>query len=393
MMPQDRNYLDNAATSWPKPDAVYAAVDRYLREVGASAGRGAYDEAIEAADAVRRTRAAIGRLIGVRDARQIVFTTSGTDALNLAIHGLLDRRGGHVVTTVAEHNSVLRPLRALADAGWITVTHVACNGEGVIEPDVVRAVMRADTRLVAVTHASNVTGAINPVAEIAAIAHERDALCLVDAAQTLGEIPLNVENLGVDLLAAPGHKGLLGPQGTGVLYLREGVERDIDALRQGGTGSSSESDEQPLVLPHKYESGTLNVPALAGLGAGVAWLLERGVEAVRQHAMSLSEQLRQGLATIDGVRHYEPEQADARVGIVSITIEGCDPHDVAAVLDAAYRVQTRAGLHCAGRMHEALGTLAGGGTLRFSVGPFNTSEHIECAVAAVQAISAGKLAV
>jgi cysteine desulfurase family protein len=382
-----RIYLDNAATSWPKPESVYVAVDRVLRN-GAAAGRSSYREAVEASEVVQRTRASVAKLLNAGDARRIVFTSNGTDALNLAIHGLLDRRGGHVITTVAEHNSMLRPLRALADAGRITLDVVDCNDDGRVDFATIAAAIRNDTRLVAVTHASNVTGAIQPIEEIIAIAHRHGAICLVDAAQTLGEVPIDVRALGVDLLAAPGHKGLLGPLGTGVLYLRPGTEALVDCVRQGGTGSESHSDQQPADLPTKYESGNLNVPAIAGLGAGVSYLLEQGIENLRDHATTLTSRLRIGLQSIDGVRLFGPNDLKLSVGIVSMTLEGCDVHELAAALDTAFGVQARVGLHCAGPMHQRLGTLAEGGTLRFSVGPFNTTEDIDAAIAGVEAFAA-----
>ena len=405
--PPRRIYLDNAATSWPKPDRVYDAIDRYQRENGAAAGRGVSAEAGEVGRLVSGARSGVAALLGVRDSRRIVFAFNGTDALNLAIHGTL-AGGGHVVTTAAEHNSVLRPLRHLEE--WdgfptrhmkdtdrtdgletrptaVSVTRVGCGADGIVNPDDVRRALRPDTRLVSITHASNVTGAIQPVAEIVKIAHERGALCLVDAAQTAGELAIDVEQLGVDLLAAPGHKGLLGPLGTGVLYIRPGVETQLQPMRQGGTGSHSELDRQPESLPDRYESGNLNVPGIVGLGAGIAWLAERGIDNVRAHAIALTERLLTGLRAIPGVRVYGPQAAANRVGIVSMTLANFDPQEVALALDTAYRVQTRPGLHCAPLMHRALGTLEAGGTVRFSPGPFTATDDIETAIAAVAAFA------
>ena len=232
-----RIYLDNAATSWPKPDSVYAAVDAYQRELGAAGGRGGYRSGVEADRLLARARQAVARLVAVESPRQIVFTSSGTDALHLAIDGLL-RPGDHVVTTVCEHNSVLRPLRALRETADVSISYVRCDAQGFVSPDDVRAALRPNTRLVAVVHASNVTGAIQPIDEIGPIAREADAFFLVDAAQSLGHVPIDVSQIAVDLLAAPGHKGLLGPLGTGVLYIRPCVERELQPLRCGGTGSS-----------------------------------------------------------------------------------------------------------------------------------------------------------
>ncbi|MHB1034938.1 MAG: aminotransferase class V-fold PLP-dependent enzyme [Pirellulales bacterium] len=387
MLSQRRIYLDNAATSWPKPEAVYAAVDRFQREVGASAGRGVYAEAGETDRLVGSARAAIARLLGAADTSRIVFTFNGTDALNLAIHGLL-RQGDHVVTTVAEHNSVLRPLRQLEDAGLVEVTRVRCNGEGVVDPDAIRLALRPHTALVAAIHASNVTGALQPVAEIGRIARDRGIRFLVDAAQTLGHIPVSVEALGVDLLAAPGHKGLLGPQGTGILYVRPGVENDLRSTRQGGTGSRSDEDWQPDLLPDKYESGTLNVPGILGLGEGVRYVQSRGIESIRRHAVELTERLTAGLAGISGITIHGPRDAIQRVGVVSVTLAGYDPQEVALTLDSVYRIQVRSGIQCAPLLHRALGTLDRGGIVRLSIGTCTTSAEIDAAVAAVAEIVA-----
>lgn len=382
-----RIYLDNAATSWPKPDGVARAVERYLREVGAPAGRSAYGEAAEVEAAVRDCRSGVAKLIGVADPRRVVFTFNGTDSLNLAIHGLL-RDGDHVVTTVCEHNSVLRPLKQLEDEKRITVTRVGCDREGVVAAEDVRHAISNDTRLVAMVHASNVTGALQPAAKVGKIAREYGCRFLLDAAQTLGHLPIDVDGLNVDLLAAPGHKGLLGPLGTGVLYVRDGIENELRSLRQGGTGSQSEEDRQPRTLPDKYESGNHNVPGLVGLKESVGWLRERGVAAIREHEMKLTQQLLDGLGQIAGVTVYGPRDVERRVGVVSITIAGFDPQEVAAMLDASARIQVRSGLHCAPLMHRALGTLDGGGTVRFSIGPFNTPEEVAATLKAVQEIAA-----
>jgi cysteine desulfurase/selenocysteine lyase len=378
-----RIYLDNAATSWPKPPEVYVAVDRYFRELGAPAGRSAYAEAAEVEGAITRARAAIARLIGAESPRQVAFAFNGTDALNMAIHGIL-RPGGHVIATDAEHNSVLRPLHMHAERHGVEVTFVPCDGRGIINPADVRAAIRPDTQLIVLTHASNVTGALQPAAEVGAIAREHGIPLLLDAAQTLGDVPIDAEALHVDLLAAPGHKGLLGPLGTGILYVRPGLEERVQPLRQGGTGTRSEEEFQPSAMPQRYESGNHNVPGLVGLEASLAWLAERGVEWVRQHQHNLVTTLLAGLRENSNVTLYGPESAEQRVGVVSLNVAGYDPQELAGGLDAAYRIQTRAGLHCAPRMHRSLGTLATGGTLRVSVGPFNTAEHIEAFLAALR---------
>ena len=381
-----RIYLDNAATSWPKPEAVYAAVDDYQRRLGAPAGRSAYEEAMEAGQGVDRTRQALARFLNSAEPRQIVFTSNGTEALNLAIHGLL-RPGDHVVTTVVEHNSVLRPLRLLENRGQISVTRVGCDAEGFVSPDEVRRAMRTNTRLVAVAHVSNVTGAVQPIEEIGRLTKSSQALFLVDAAQSLGHLPIDVRALGIDLLAAPGHKGLLGPLGTGLLYIRPGVEQELESLRQGGTGTQSEEDIQPEALPEKYEAGNLNTPGILGLGAGVRYLLDRGWNDLREHETALTERLLSSLQGIVGVRIHGPQHTAGRLGVISCTVEGYEPQEVAIALDAAYRVQVRAGLHCAPQMHRALGTLEQGGAVRFSLGHFTTAEEIDIAADAVRQIA------
>jgi cysteine desulfurase/selenocysteine lyase len=380
-----RIYLDNAATSWPKPEAVYQAVDRYQRENGAPAGRGVYAQAVEVQQAIAAARRAVARLIGADSPQRVVFTSCGTEALNLAIHGVLTRPG-HVITSVVEHNSVLRPLRALEESGRISLTRVPCNDEGVVDPASIVAAWQPDTSLVVLTHASNVTGALQPVAEVGALARERGALFLVDAAQTLGEIPVDVAQLPVDLLAAPGHKGLLGPLGTGLLYIRAGIEQQLSPLRQGGTGTQSEHDRQPQTLPDKYESGNLNVPGILGLHAGIEYLIQQGVAELRRRSMELTERLHSGLVAIPGVRVLGPKSAATRVGIVSVTVAGHDPSELAMLLDMLHGVQTRPGLHCSPLAHRALRTIEQGGALRFSIGCFNTTDDIDQAIRGLREI-------
>ncbi len=378
-----RIYLDNAATSWPKPECVYDAADLYLRDNGAPGGRGGYAEALEANQIIERARRGVARLIGAADPRQVVVTFSGTDSLNLAIRGVV-RPGDHVVTTVCEHNSVLRPLRALTDAAGVEVTYVPCDAAGFVSPDDVRAALRPQTRLVSVVHASNVTGAIQPIAEIGALARKHGALFLVDAAQSLGHVPIDVAQFDVDLLAAPGHKGLLGPLGVGVLYIRLGIERQMEPLRFGGTGTQSDEDRQPAELPEKFEAGNHNLPGLAGLAAATAWMAEQSVETIDARHRSLTERLLSELRQLDGITIHGPQTADGRTSVVSVTLAGYDPQEVAALLEASHGIQCRAGLHCAPRMHDALGTAVGGGTVRLSPGYFTTEEDIDAVVAALQ---------
>jgi len=381
-----RIYLDNAATSWPKPDAVYAAVDRYQRTLGVAVGRGATRLGAEVQGIVDRCRQRAARLLNASSPDRIVFTFNGTDSLNLALHGVV-QPGDHVVSTVAEHNSVLRPLRDMQDRIGIDVTLVGVDGFGRVVPEDVAAAMRDETALVALTHASNVTGAIQPVEDVARIVADSGALFLLDAAQTAGHLPIDVSELELDLLACPGHKGLLGPLGTGLLYVRPGVERRLWPTRQGGTGSRSEDDRQPETLPDRYESGNHNAPGLVGLEQSLAWLEAQEPGRLRGHEVELTERLLTGLSVIENVRTYGPP-AGERVGVVSFNLEGMDSQVVAGLLDESFGIETRAGLHCAPQMHVALGTAASGGTVRMSVGPMTTTDEADAAIAAVQQLAA-----
>jgi cysteine desulfurase family protein len=378
-----RIYLDNAATSWPKPEAVYRAVEHYQRQLGAPAGRSSYSEASEVERMVGSCRKKIAGLIGVADPARIIFTLNGTDSLNQALHGVL-RPGDHVVTTVCEHNSVLRPLRFLSERG-VTTTYVPCDGHGFIDPDGIRKAVTPKTRLIALIHVSNVTGAIQPAEAVGGIAAERGVLFLLDAAQSLGHVPINVASLGCHLLAAPGHKGLLGPLGTGVLFVAPGVAKHLTPIRQGGTGTRSDEDRQPDSLPDRYESGNLNVLGIAGLEAGVTHVWQLGESHILAHSRALVQRLLAGLTGLPGLRLFGPPSGADRVGLVSLNVASYDPQELAAVLDANWRIQTRAGLHCAPRMHAALGTSASG-TLRLSLGHFTTQDEIDSAVAAFSEI-------
>jgi cysteine desulfurase/selenocysteine lyase len=385
-----RIYLDNAATSWPKPEGVLAALDDYHRRLGAPAGRGVYREAIETERLIAEARRRIAELLGVGQPQRILFTGGCTDALNLALHGVL-KPGDHVITTVTEHNSVLRPLSFLASTKQVEVTHVGCDGAGLVHPDDVRAAITPRTRLIALNHVSNVTGAIQPAAAIGKIAAEHGLLFLLDAAQSLGHLPVLAKETGAHFIAAPGHKGLLGPLGIGFLYVAAGVEQSLVPLRQGGTGTRSEDDRQPESLPDRYESGTHNVPGIIGLAAGVTHVQKAGL-AARQHLHTLTAQLLTGLADVPGVALYGPRDAQRQLGVVSVTIKGFDPHEAATALDTAYRIQARPGIQCAPRMHGALGTLKNGGTLRFSFSLATTAAEIDAAIRAVGEIAVSAIA-
>ncbi len=382
-----RIYLDNAATSWPKPDSVYEAIDDYQRRLGAPAGRGTYREALEVERRLDQTRSALASLIGATSPKQIIFAYSGTDALTMALLGLL-RSGDHVVTTTTEHNAVLRPLRSLEKVGRIQVTRVAPNSEGVVSADAIIAGLRDETRLVALIHVSNVTGAVQPIEEVARRLRQHKARLLVDAAQSVGHLPLNVSEIGCDLLAAPGHKGLFGPLGTGFLYIAPGRESDLQPVRIGGTGTQSDQDEVPDELPYRFEAGNLNVPGLIGLGAGIQYVLQRGLIAIDEHEQQLRRQLIDALADIPGVTMHGPGLS-GRGGIVSLTLNGYDPQELAVLLDQVASIQVRAGFHCAPRIHDTLGTRARGGTVRISPGAFNTEDDLATLVDTLRQLALG----
>jgi cysteine desulfurase family protein len=341
---------------------------------------------MEANGIVERARQGVATLIGADDPLQIVFGSNGTDVLNLAIRGVV-RPGDHVVTTVCDHNSVLRPLRALSEQAGVKVSYVPCDAAGFVSPEDVRAALRPETRLVAVVHASNVTGAIQPIEPIGRIVREHGAMFLVDAAQSLGHVPLDVSKLDVDLVAAPGHKGLLGPLGTGVLYIRPGVEREVEPLRYGGTGTRSDEDRQPDELPDKYEPGNHNLLGLAGLVASCEFLTRKTIAAIQAHHIELTVRLLERLHGIDGLTVHGPPSTANRTSVVSVTVDGYDPQELAAVLESSHRIQCRAGLHCAPRMHAALGTTADGGTLRLSPGFATTPAEIDTAAAALEEVA------
>jgi len=386
MPPAHRIYLDNAATSFPKPEAVYNAVDDYNRRLGVAVGRSAYQQALEVQGVVDRCRKRAAELLGAKSLERIIFTFNGTDSLNLALHGLLET-GDHVVTSTLEHNSVLRPLRELKIRRRVETTYVEADRTGRIEPAALRAAIRPNTKLIALLHASNVTGTVQPIADVGEIARQAGVVFLVDAAQSAGHLPIDLKDLPVDLLACPGHKGLLGPLGTGLLCIRPGLEDRLRSLRQGGTGSNSEDDRQPESLSDKYESGNHNAPGLFGLEASLAYLQDRGVQAVRAHERNMTARLLEGMAKVAGLTMYGPDGADGRVGVISVNVSDYEPQILASILDENFGIQTRAGLHCAPGVHRCLGTLAGGGTVRLSSGPFTTTDEVDAAIRAFQEIA------
>ena len=382
--------MDNAATSLPKPREVEVAMFRYVREFGASAGRGAYREAVETGALIYQCRERLNRLFHGERADHFVFTLNCTDALNLAIRGLIDPDSpGHAVCTHIDHNSILRPLAEAEGRGWVRVARVAVEAAtGLVDPDDVRRAIRPDTRLVALTHVSNVTGTVQPLRAIGKICREAGVPLVVDAAQSAGHLPIDVQADCIDLLAAPGHKALLGPTGTGFLYLRPGMEKLVRTVREGGTGSVSEQPTQPQFLPDKYEPGSHNAMGIIGLSAAVQWVTERTVESLHAHDTDLVRTFIDGAEGVEGLTYFGPRGVKNRVGVFAVRVEGLDPHELSAILEANYGILTRAGIHCAPLCHEAIGTAAGGGATRFSFGPFLTKQDVSYATDALAEIAA-----
>ena len=377
-------YFDNAATSWPKPPGVAAAMTNFLDEIGANPGRSGHRLAIESSRVVHAAREAVARLFEAPDLLQVVFGANVTEALNLALRGLL-QSGDHVITSSMEHNAVMRPLRALERQG-VSLTVVPCSPQGTLDPDDVEAAIQPNTTMIVLNHASNVIGTLLPVAKVGQIARQHDLLLLVDAAQTGGAYPIDFLSNQIDLLAFTGHKSLYGPMGTGGLIVGERVDvGDLVPLKRGGTGSRSEYEEQPEFLPDMCESGTQNAVGLAGLEAGITWLLDEGIDAIRAHEIQLIQQVLDGLQAIPGVTVYGSLDAASQTATVSFNLEEMAPSEVGLRLDEEYGILCRVGLHCAPAAHKTMGTFPDG-TVRFGLGAFNTPEEIDTAIEAVRSL-------
>jgi cysteine desulfurase/selenocysteine lyase len=381
-------YLDHAATSWPKPPEVLRAMADFLERTGGNPGRSGHRLSIAAARIVYDAREAIAGLFNAPDPLRVIFTGNATYAINIALRGLL-KPGDRVVTSGVEHNAVMRPLRALERAG-VRLTVVPCAPDASLDPADMQRMVEPGTRLVVVNHASNVTGTLLPVAEVAEIAHRAGALLLVDAAQTAGVVPIDMQAMGIDLLAFTGHKGLQGPPGTGGLVIGDKVDvATMEPLLRGGTGSNSESEEQPDHLPDKFESGTPNGAGIAGLGAGVRFVMERGIDAIRAHEIELTRTLSEGLCAIPGVQVYGPSEAIRRTAVVSFTVAGHYVSEIGLRLDEEFAVLCRVGLHCAPAAHRTIGTFPEG-TVRLAPGVFTAASDVHAALAAVEQIAGPK---
>ena len=365
-------YFDNAATSYPKPPSVYEAINFTLQHVGANPGRGEHSLSQSANRIIFKARETIAEFFNIPNSRNIVFTSNGTEAINLALKGFL-KPGDHGIISSMEHNSVVRPLNSLKNDG-VNVTIVQCDKEGKLNPDYVFKEIKKNTRLIVLTHASNVTGTILPVEEIGEIAAKKGIPLLVDAAQTAGTIPIDVLRNNISLLACPGHKSLLGPQGTGFLYICEGF--NLKPLIEGGTGSNSELSEQPDFLPDRFQSGTLNSPGIAGLKAGIEFINKKSIQTIKEHEDMLSKTFINKLKEINRVRIYGPLSIKEKTAVVSFNIKGKDSADIATALDEKYQIMVRVGLHCSPHAHKTIGTFPDG-TIRVSFSIFNTVHEID----------------
>ncbi|WP_042277477.1 aminotransferase class V-fold PLP-dependent enzyme [[Clostridium] dakarense] len=375
-------YLDNAATTYPKPDRVYNGIMDCMKNYCANPGRAGHKLAMKAAREIYDARENIAKLFNIDNPMSIVFTNNATDSLNLAIKGVVES-GDHIVTTSMEHNSVIRPIKSLEKHG-VENTIVKCDKDGFLNIEDLKRAIKPNTKLIVTTHASNVCGTIIDIKSVGEVAKENNILYLVDASQTAGVYDINVAEMNVDMIAAPGHKCLLGPQGTGILYIRDGL--DVNILKEGGTGSKSEELFQPELLPDKYESGTHNTPGIVGLNEGIKFIFEEGIENIRSHEEELCQYMLDKLESIPNLTIYGPKDSKKRAAVISININNIDSGEITFLLDSEYDIATRSGIHCSPLAHSTLGTLEQG-AVRFSLGYFNTKEDIDKAIEALQNIS------
>ncbi len=377
-------YLDNGATSFPKPDEVYAFMDSFYRNFGVNPGRSGYDLCMEAGAVVDTTRKMLADLFNGNDPNRLCFSYNSTDALNLIIFGML-QPGDHAITTTLEHNSVLRPLYHQNKLNNVEIDYVPFDTNGFVDPEDIKQKIKANTRLVIVNHASNVIGTVQPLEAIGRICREHDVAFAIDASQSAGKIPIDIEQMHIDIVAFTGHKSLLGPTGIGGLYVREGIE--IRHTRAGGTGVRSAQRMHLDDYPYRLEYGTGNVVGIAGLHAGLKWIQEKGLDQIHHHEMKLTRMLRDGLRKIDGVLLYGQDDLADHIAVLSFNIDGMEALNTGTFLDGEYDIACRTGLHCAPLVHEQLGTDKIGGTVRIGIGPFNTEEHIQTAIQAVAEIA------
>ncbi|HVI39795.1 MAG TPA: aminotransferase class V-fold PLP-dependent enzyme [Anaerovoracaceae bacterium] len=374
-------YLDNGATSFPKPNGMLRVMYECMRDYCGNPGRSGHQMSMKTGEEIYKARNEIGRLFHIEDCSRIVFTSNTTEALNLGIKGVLEN-GDHVITSAMEHNSVLRPLKALEESG-IETTIVKCSGDGTLNFEMLEKEIRDNTKLIVCTHASNVTGTIMPIKEIGDLARKKNILFMVDAAQSAGCLPIDVKDMNIALLALPGHKGLLGPMGTGMLYIRENVE--MKPLKEGGTGTKSRELVQPTEYPEGYEAGTVNAPGIIGLGYSSKYISSLGVENIKAYEEELIGILDDALRNMNGITVYGPWNGKKKTGIVTFNLKQLGCEDVCDRLNSEYGIASRGGFHCAALAHKTIGTYDTG-AVRLSVGPFNTKRDINMAIQAIYQI-------
>jgi len=380
-------FLDNGATSFPKPEEVYTFMDHFYRNFGVNPGRSGYDLCMEAGELVEKTRDMLTKYFNGKDPNRLCFSYNSTDALNLIINGMLEE-GDHAVSTTIEHNSVLRPLYHLYKYKGVEVDHIPFDRKGFVDPDDFPKKIKKNTKLVIVNHASNVIGTIQPVKEIGKYCKERDIPFVVDVSQSAGKIPVDIEELNIDVIAFTGHKSLLGPTGIGGLYVREGIE--IKHTKAGGTGVRSAVPTHLFEYPYRLEYGTLNTLGVAGLHAGLKWIQREGLKNIHSQEMKLVTKLRDGLKNVEGVTLYCQDDLTDHIAIFLFNIDGLEALNTETILDVDYNIACRTGLHCAPLAHKQLGTAKIHGAARFGIGPFNTEEHIKIAIEAVKEIAASR---
>lgn len=374
-------YFDNAATSFPKPQIVYDTIMDSMMNYGANPGRSGHKLALKASRGIFDTRLALSKLLNIKNPLDLVFTFNCTESLNIAIKGIL-KPGDHVITTSMEHNSVLRPIKYLEKIG-VENTIVYGDLEGRIDPEDIRGKIKSNTKLIVTTHISNLTGTILDIKSIGRIAKEKGVLYLLDAAQSLGVYDIHPEEMNIDMIAFPGHKGLLGPQGTGGLYIRQGLK--LDEVFQGGTGSSSDMLSQPEDMPDKFEAGTPNTSGIIGLGAGIRYIMEIGIDNIRKKELELTRDFIEGISRIEGIKIYGPKNIEEQAPVVALNIKDIGSSEISYILDDHYNIAVRPGLHCAPLAHRTIGSLDQG-AVRFSFGYENTHEEIDQAIRALREI-------
>jgi cysteine desulfurase family protein len=377
-------YLDNGATSFPKPDSVYSFMNQFYRQFGVNPGRSGFDLCLETGDMVESTRKKLTEFFNGTDPNRLCFGYNSTDALNLIIFGMLET-GDHAVSTELEHNSVLRPLYHLWQREGVEVDYVPFDEKGFVDPDDIARKIKRNTKLVVVNHASNVIGTVQPIADIGRHCRRAGVPLAIDASQSAGKIPIDIEAMNVDVVAFTGHKSLLGPTGIGGLYVRDGIE--IRHTRAGGTGVQSAVRTHLEEYPYRLEYGTVNVMGIAGLHAGLEWIQEKGLDALHEEEMSLTTRLRDGLQDTEGVTLYCQDDLTDHISVFLFNVDGVEALNTATILDMDHGIACRSGLHCAPLVHERLGTDAIHGAVRFGIGPFNTEEQIDTAIEAVKEIA------